>query len=248
MRKSPRTISMKGRNDVPAPSAVQWPSRISADSPSSRRLSSWTSRDLPIPASPTTCAMRSAPAPASRQQPASTSSSSRRPTRGPSPRRTEVSKRVAWACIPSSRYTRWGSVFPLMSRSPRGVASAEDSTSRQVASETKTEPGSARASRRAARFTVSPTALNSVRASPPTVPTTTGPVWMPIRARGRRPRSASISAPRASMRCWISMAALQARSGASSRATGAPKSARMPSPVSSCTVPSWRWTTAVISS
>ena len=48
-----------------------------------------------------------------------------------------------------------------------------------------TVSGSAKACSRAARFGVSPSASCSCRAPPPMSPTTTTPVWMPIRTDSR---------------------------------------------------------------
>ena len=94
-----------------------------------------------------------------------------------------------------------------------------------------TEPGSASAWNRAATFTVSPRTVTPASVPLCTLPTTAGPVLIPMRNCGRTPCSASRSLPAVFSRCKIKRAARHARKGASSKATGAPKTAMMPSPV-----------------
>lgn len=107
-----------------------------------------------------------------------------------------------------------------------------------MASETTTAPGAAMVCSRAARFVVSPIAVYSMRRSLPMRPTTTRPVWMPMRTRTSTPEvSRSSSRQRPSAR-WIASPDCTARRGASSSASGAPNTAITPSPVNCTTVPS----------
>jgi hypothetical protein len=103
-------------------------------------------------------------------------------------------------------------------------------------------PGSARVCRREAKLTVSPNAVTPPSAPLCTSPNTAGPQFIPIRTWGCTPNSASISVPPALSRWRIANAARQARKGASSKATGAPKIAIMPSPVKLRTRPPCSWT------
>ena len=65
-----------------------------------------------------------------------------------------------------------------------------------------------------------------------------------MRNRRSMPSLASASAASVLIACWMSSAARQARKAWSSRATGAPNKAMMPSPVNLSTVPPYRCTTA----
>ena len=121
--------------------------------------------------------------------------------------------------------------------SPAKLSSTSPCTSRCVTSLRNTEFGSAIDCKRAAKFTVSPRTASPPPARSSTLPTTAGPVLMPIRICGRKPCFASRFGPSASRLCRMESAAREARSGASSNAIGAPKTAMMPSPVKSCTTP-----------
>jgi hypothetical protein len=80
------------------------------------------------------------------------------------------------------RWTRIGAEMPFSAGDPRSSVTNSPATSRSVASLITTVSGSAKPSSRAATLIVSPSASVSRLASPPTSPTTTGPVWMPTRA------------------------------------------------------------------
>ena len=73
--------------------------------------------------------------------------------------------------------------------------------------------------------------------SPRICVTTASPELTPMRIWGRTPCLASIADAAAASRSWIASPARQARSGASSSASGTPNSAMMPSPVKSLTEP-----------
>src|SRR2546427_7748448 len=111
---------------------------------------------------------------------------------------------------------------------------------RYVAAATRTLPARAVACILAATFTASPIAVYSFAVSVPTMPTTTGPVLMPTRTRRSLAPFARCAAPNSSIARAISNPQRTARSGSSSCATGAPKNARTPSPMSRAIVPSYR--------
>ena len=108
-----------------------------------------------------------------------------------------------------------------------------------------TVPGSAVCSMRAATFTASPIAEYSCFSSEPTSPTTTGPVLIPTRTFRSSPRSRASFSRSAVTEDTISSPAMTARCGSSSWAVGAPKNARIASPMSRATVPSCRTTGAI---
>ena len=89
---------------------------------------------------------------------------------------------------------------------------------------------------------VSPTAVYSKRLVAPIAPTKTSPVLMPTRTLKSSPRSRASSSCNSAMPATISRPAITARLGSSSCAAGAPKKARIESPISRATVPSWRVT------
>ena len=99
-----------------------------------------------------------------------------------------------------------------------------------VTGPTRAEPGLARDCSAPAWPTTSPTAPYSTRVPPPMGPSTAGPVSTPIRSSGRPPSRAA-TAERARK------AALAARSGSSSCASGAPNMAWSPCPDTDVTVP-----------
>ena len=105
-----------------------------------------------------------------------------------------------------------------------------------------TVPGSAVCSMRAATFTASPIAEYSCLSSEPTSPTTTAPVLMPTRTFRSSPRSRATFSRSAAIEETISSPAITARCGSSSWAVGAPKNARIASPMRRATVPSCRTT------
>jgi hypothetical protein len=116
---------------------------------------------------------------------------------------------------------------------PSASVSNSGAIDRCVSSVISTVPGSAAVSIRDARFTASPIAVYSTRRSEPTSPTTTSPVWIPTRTvRPEIARSSSSRAAYSPAPSRISNAARQARSASSSWAMGAPKKARIPSPIS----------------
>ena len=81
-----------------------------------------------------------------------------------------------------------------------GNTSKNPRTSRWVASLISTIPGSATDCRRWERLVVSPIAVYSILRSLPTVPTTTGPVWTPMRTRSSTPLLRSTCALRSRAR------------------------------------------------
>ena len=82
-----------------------------------------------------------------------------------------------------------------MECSPAKLASTIPCTNRCVASLINTESGSARACKRAAKFTVSPRTVTPASAPSCTFPTTAAPVLRPIRKCGRTPCLLSRSGP-----------------------------------------------------
>src|SRR2546423_9252449 len=94
-------------------------------------------------------------------------------------------------------------------------------------------PIAAASASRAAVLTVSPMTVYSSAAW---TPATTSPVFSPTRSPSGAPPPRSSSSTRRTARC-IDSAARTARSASSSCATGAPKTAMMPSPVSLATCP-----------
>ncbi len=110
-------------------------------------------------------------------------------------------------------------------------------------------PTGALCSIRAARLMASPIAVYSTRRSDPTSPTTTNPVLTPTRTlKPGMPRSFSSRAAYSFAPATISSAARMARSGSSSWASGAPKKARMASPISRARVPSCLYTGGISTS
>ena len=83
---------------------------------------------------------------------------------------------------------------------------------------------------------MSPRAVAAALSSPNRA-TTARPELTPTRMIGRAPNSASISSPIAAKVAWIDKAARQARSGASSSASGTPNRAMMLSPAKPRTDP-----------
>ena len=150
-----------------------------------------------------------------------------------SPRGTNVARPT-----PTTANAVTGSVFPLRSNASGSLHPKSGSTRRLVASPTSTVPGEAAPCNRAATLTASPRAAYSTRPPPPISPTTTRPVWTPTRTPNpatSHPRSTSPAYSSISSRTRI--AARTARSGSSSCAVGAPKSASTPSPARSLIVP-----------
>jgi hypothetical protein len=131
-----------------------------------------------------------------------------------------------------------GSALPLTSIPPRASRSKYGSTSRCVSAVICTVPGCAVCSMRAATFTASPIAVYSSRRSEPTCPTITGPVLMPTRTSSSRPRSALIRSLKPAIPATMSSPACTARFGSSSCAIGAPKNAKIASPIRRASVPS----------
>src|SRR5262249_8204578 len=105
--------------------------------------------------------------------------------------------------IARSRYAATGSFLPLTLTAPSGSTWARSSSSSRVASPITIPPGGASASRRDARFTVSPIAVNDRTSSPPMLPISAGPLLMPMRTFGQ---SACSAAARAIVRATLSAA------------------------------------------
>ncbi len=120
---------------------------------------------------------------------------------------------------------RTGSDFPFRTRGSTASTRTASRTSALVSAPMSVSPGAAACSSRAATLTASP--VTSVSPSPPT---TTSPVFTPIRA----------SSPCSAIAARISDAARTARSASSSCDTGIPKTAMTASPTNFSTVPPWR--------
>ena len=168
MRSSGRT-----RRSGPRPRCAR-PDRAPAGTRASKR-------DFPMPASPTTKTTCPWPARVASNASSSAASSARRPASGVSPRSARASSGPRIGRAPITSNTRTGSLLPRMVRWPRSRVSKKSPASRQVASEITIDPGAASDWSRDARFVVSPIAVYSMRRSFPMRPTTTTPVWMPIR-------------------------------------------------------------------
>ena len=164
-----------------------------------RRYMDSVMRDLPIPASPESNTSWPSPALACSQR------SSSRPTSWPRPTNCErsalrvASKRLTPRCSPVTMYARMGSARPFTLRGPRAASTKRSPTIRRVESAMTTLSGPASASKRAARFGVSPTTLTSRATSSPTMsPTTTAPVATPTGRTARRLATAAAPSPRRS--------------------------------------------------
>ena len=140
----------------------------------------------------------------------------------------------------STRYAASGCALPFSESSPSGSKTNACCVSANVEGPTRICPGPAAFCRRDAAFTVSPVTAYAFALSDPMWPATTGPVLMPMCTASGWPtrdiqRSLSVA-----MCSRISSAARTARSGSSSCATGAPKTAITASPMYFSTKPSKR--------
>ena len=128
-----------------------------------------------------------------------------------------------------------GSVFPFaFTASIRSTVTASR-TSANVSSPSRISPGDAACSSRAATFTASPVAIVWSPA-----PTTTSPVFTPIRQASVIPWSRSRSSFNVVSADRMSAAARTALSASSSWTWGTPKTAMTASPMNFSTVPPWR--------
>ena len=228
---SRRRTSISGQYVMPSPYGRQRPSRIVA-SPSARSRNSRTRRDLPIPAVPRMVnryGVRSRTARSNACQ--SWESSFSRPTIGASGRRVNGS---APATTSSRRRAATGSLLPFAATDGTGSARTASRTKPNVESPSRISPGAAACSSRAAVLTASPTAIVCPS------PATTSPVFTPVRASIRRPKSRSSSSLRPASASRISAAARTARSASSSCSVGIPKTAMTASPMYFSTVPPCR--------
>ena len=117
-----------------------------------------------------------------RSKPSSKSSNSLSlPTNGVKPRSVLTSNLVLLVLGAITLYTLTGLSFPLTLFSPNASKRKSPSVILWVSSVIQVVPGFASPSILEARLTVSPTALNSTLRLLPKVPTTTGPVCIPIR-------------------------------------------------------------------
>ena len=214
--------SRSGRYGVDPPNETQRPSSQVTAEPETRPRSSSSNRLLPMPGSPELT--RSPPSPArARSAIGDARSNSRsRPTIGHRRDRRPVPSRS-----PIASNAETGSAFPLSSRRRSSLHVNRSPAARRVTAPTRTDPaahataGEPRCSaRRRSRRTRPALPRRSVRAPP-------------ARSR-RRPGSRSESSSACSM---IRSPARIARSASSSCVTGAPNSARIPSPARSLTVP-----------
>src|SRR5713226_4283860 len=138
-----------------------------------------------------------------------------------------------------SCHTVIGWSYPLIATSPSGTALLPVSPiASRIAADTKScELKSLLSdSSRAAKFTVSPITVYSLRRGEPTLPATTAPMWIPMPIRSFHSCPSLCCAIAASISC----AAATARAAASGSAIGAPNSARKPSPRNLFTMPPWR--------
>src|SRR4249919_3103213 len=178
-----------------------------------------------MPGSPRTTRIPPSPASARSAVVAAPSNSSSRPTIGVGGDVDGASRRS-----PTTSNAGTGSALPFSSSRCSSPHANRAPSARRVTPRTRTHPGDACDCRRAAVFSASPVAPYSTRPPPPIGPSTTSPVSMPTRMASGRPASSSA-------RSTIRSAARIARSASSSCVTGAPKSARIPSPARSLTVP-----------
>src|SRR5207248_5007536 len=197
-----------------------------------KRSISAASRVLPSPASPVTISTRGSPrSTTSASRLATRASSVSRPTNGAS---SPIPDRVPGASSrPSSSYVSTGSRLPFSRSGRRCRQDARCRVATLVRAPAYTPPIAAASASRAAVFTVSPMTVYSNAAC---TPATTSPVFNPTRSPSGAPPPRSSSSTRRTARC-IDSAARTARSASSSCATGAPKTAMMPSPVSLSTCP-----------
>ena len=148
---------------------------------------------------PTTCPR---PSRASSRSPARAATWRSRPTRGET-RRLGSSSADRRSPRPVARKTSTGSSRPRTGTEPAGSTATYPRTACSVAPPMRTAPGAARASRRAATFTVSPMAVRSASLPVPSCPTTTAPVADPdahpherVAALGPLPRDALLQGQR----------------------------------------------------
>jgi hypothetical protein len=162
--------------------------RLVGACPRTVATNSCTRRDLPTPAGPSTTVRRPRRSPTARSRPPASRPSSR-------PRLTIGASRwracpAASGRTPRSRKPATGSPLPFRANGATGSTVTASRTSCQVRSPMRTSPGAGARSRRAAPFTASPTTTSW----PPTAPTTTSPVFTPVRSASRTPSAASSSA------------------------------------------------------
>ena len=177
-----------------------------------------------MPGSPRTTTSPPSPASARSAVVAACPNSSSRPTI-----RVGADLDVASRRSPTTSNAETGSSLPFSSSRCSTPHANRSPAARRVTSPTRMRPGDACDWRRAAVFSASPVAPYSTRPPPPIGPSTTSPVSMPTRI--------SIGEVSPSVCPTMRSAARIARSASSSCVAGAPKSARIPSPARSLTVP-----------
>ena len=204
-----------------------------------------TSLDLPNPASAISETTRPVPVAATCETAFTiVASSSSRPTSGdarPAMPRMFSGRGRAF----TTRKAGTGSTTPFTWTPPMSSNSNSCSTRRFVSAVIWTVPAAAVDSIRAARLIASPIAVYSTRRSEPTAPTTTRPVLMPTRTSRSMFHSRRMRSLYGRIASMISSPASTARSGSSSWPMGAPKKARIASPMSRASVPSYRYTGAM---
>ncbi len=237
-----RTRSRNGQYVIDSPYETHFPSsqrgRPRGAGPSSNTpRNSERSLVFPMPGSPVMNTIAPVPSSAARASSRTSASSRSRPTTGawtPSIPRVETGD----ANGATTGLAATEPDFPFSSRSRDGPHSKIGSTRAAVPSPTRIVPGSASAWSRAATFTASPIAPYSTREPAPTAPTTTGPDSTPTRTPNPSiPQLRRTSSANSPISSTIRNPARRARSGSSSCATGAPKSASTPSPARSLIVP-----------
>jgi len=138
---------------------------------------------------------------------------------------------------PRKRQTSTGSALPLTVNGGRGSNAKAWAVSCRAVPLTRTCPSSEAERSRAAVFTVSPVTAYAASLAAPSRPATTGPVLIPRWSLTGPPNQISQRALTSWPRSSIRRAALSARSGSSSWATGAPNTAMTASPTNFSTKP-----------
>ena len=163
--------------------------------------------------------------------------------RTPDERRTPPARRSAPISARGATASQagTGSALPFATTGSAVRYSIASRVARQVASPTSTPSGGAAASRRFAVFTTSPDAVASPSSGRAPSATSASPVFTPTRTRSSNAGPASFRSATASR---IASAARTARSGSSSRETGAPNRPITASPMNFSAVPPKRSSSA----
>ena len=183
-----------------------------------------------MPGTPTIVTSSTEPCSRTRASASTSWSTSRsRPTRGVLDSGVRSTPKRALACATSQ--TGSGASFPFASTSVCARYSIVSAVARYVVSPTRIPFTGAADCRRAAVLTTSPAAIPSPASGRAARLTSASPVFTAIR---------TCSSPSSAIQSRIASAARTARSGSSSRVTGAPNSAITASPMNFSTVPPQR--------